>query len=103
MPAVLLVASQVLYVADTTTFGCSSIDETARLQRIRSIQKAFEAELYGQIFEGQCVQIDKGKVVEGSIEGSDASVLRVDRQFEPPGFLAPRSDFHRLESANGKK
>jgi len=103
MLAALFVASQVLYVAHTTTFGCSSIEETAKLQRIRSDAKAFQSELYDQIFQGQCVEITKGKVVEGSIEAGDSSVLRVDRQIQPPGFVAPSHDFQELNGTGGTK
>ena len=97
MLAALLAASQILYVANTATFGCSSIEEIAKLQRLRSARKAFQTELYEQIFQGQCVEITKGKVVEGSIETSDSSILRVDRQIEPPGFVAPLRDFRKLK------
>jgi hypothetical protein len=89
----LLVTSQVLYVANTATFGCSSIEEIAKLQLIRSAKKAFQAQLYEQIFEGQCVEIPKGKVVEGSIEPGGSSMLLIDRQIEPPGYVAPLRDF----------
>jgi hypothetical protein len=93
----LLIASQVLYVASTATFGCTSIDETARLQKMRAAKKDFKTELMEQTFEGQCVAITKGKVVEGAIEATDSSILRVDRKIEPPGFLAPLHDFHELK------
>ena len=96
----LAVTSQMLYVANTGTFGCTSIQEIAGLQRIRSDTRAFQKELYEQIFEGQCVEIAKGKVVEGSIEATDPSILRVDRQLQPPGFVAPLRDFDELKRAN---
>jgi heme A synthase len=101
--AALLVTSQLLYVANTTTFGCSSIEEVAKLQRLRPARKSFQTELYQQIFAGQCVEITKGKVVEGSIQAGDSSILLVDRQIEPPGFLAPLRDFHKLKGASGPK
>jgi hypothetical protein len=101
--ATLFVTPQMLYVANTTTFGCSSIEEVAKLQRIRPDRKSFQTELYQQIFEGQCVEIFKGKVVEGSIQAGDSSILLVDRQIEPPGFLAPLHDFHKLKGPSGLK
>jgi heme A synthase len=101
--ATVLATSQVLYVANTTTFGCSSIQEIAKLQLIRTVTKAFQAELYEQIFEGQCVEIPKGKLVEGSIEPGDSSMLLVDRRIEPPGFVAPLHDFHKLKEPSGGK
>jgi hypothetical protein len=93
----ILVTSQVIYVANTMTFGCSSIEEIAKLQVIRADRKAFQAQLYEQIFEGQCVEIPKGKVVEGSIEPGDPLLLLVDRRIEPPGYLAPARDFRRYK------
>jgi hypothetical protein len=42
---------------------------------------------------GECVTILKGTLVEGSIETTDTSILRVNRQVEPPGYEAPRDDF----------
>jgi heme A synthase len=101
--ATLFVTSQMLYVANTTTFGCSSGEEVAKLQRIRPARKSFQTELYQQIFAGQCVEIAKGKVVEGSIQTGDSSILLVDRQIEPPGFLAPLRDFHKLKGPSGPK
>jgi hypothetical protein len=102
--AALLATSQVLlYVADTTTFGCSSPVEVATLQRLRPTRQAFQIELYGQIFAGQCVVITRGKVVEGSIDAGNSSVLLVDRQIEPPGFMAPLHDFHKLKAKGARK
>jgi hypothetical protein len=101
--AALLATSQVLYVADTTTFGCSSLVEVATLQRLRPARQAFQTELYEQIFAGQCVVITRGKVVEGSINAGDSFVLLVDRRIEPPGFMAPLRDFHKLKAPNARK
>jgi hypothetical protein len=103
MLAALWVASQVLYVANTSTFGCTSIEEIARLQRLRATKPAFQKELVEQLFEGQCVEITKGKVVEGAIEPGDASLLRVDRQIQPPGYIAPLNDFQKLKAPNGSR
>jgi hypothetical protein len=94
----LLVTSQLLYVANRTTYGCSSIEELNSLERIRGDRKAFRAELYEQIFAGQCVEINKGKVVEGSVDSTRTTVLLVDRRIEPPGFLAPLRDFRESKS-----
>jgi hypothetical protein len=92
--ATLLVTSQVLYIADTTTFGCTSNTEVTHLEHVRTSRKAFRAELIEQIFQGQCVEIAKGTVVEGAI-GADGSILLVDSRIEPPGFLVPLRDFHK--------
>ena len=42
---------------------------------------------------GECVTILQGTLVEGSIEITDKSILRVNGQVEPPGYEAPRDDF----------
>lgn len=89
-----LVASQVTYYeAKVTTFGCTSIEEVHRLQRLRSDRKAFQMALIEQQMHGECVTILKGTLVEGSIESSDKSILRVNKQIEPPGYEAPLDDF----------
>jgi hypothetical protein len=100
--AALIAASPLLYEAKVTTFGCSSIDEIAKLQSIRLEKKAFQTELYEQIFDGQCVAIPRGTLVEGSIESRDPSMLLVDRQIEPPGFEAPLHDFKRKHTGGRK-
>jgi hypothetical protein len=97
MLATAWVALQVLYVANSATFGCTSIEETAKLQQLRAARKPFQPELVEQTFEGQCVEIAKGKVVEGAIEPADSSMLRVDRQIQPPGFVAPLHDFRQFK------
>jgi hypothetical protein len=100
--AALITASPLLYVATVTTFGCTSIDEITKLQSIRLERKAFQTELYEQIFDGQCIEIARGTLVEGSIEIRNSSMLLVDRQIEPPGFEAPLRDF-KLKPTGGKK
>jgi hypothetical protein len=95
--AALLAGSHLLYVARQTTYGCSSLEQVNSLERIRGDRKSFDAALYEQIFAGQCVQIGKGKVVEGSTDGAGPSVLLVDRQLQPPGFLAPLRDFRKVK------
>ena len=97
MLAALWVASQVLYVANAPTFGCTSIEETAKLQHLRGTKPVFQKELVEQIFEGQCVEITQGKVVEGAIEPGESSMLRVDRQIQPPGYVAPLRDFQTMK------
>jgi hypothetical protein len=92
--AVVLVASQVTYYeAKVTTFGCTSIEEVQRLQSLRSDQKAFQMALLGKQMYGECVTILKGTLVEGSIETSNKSILRVNQWIEPPGYEAPLDDF----------
>jgi hypothetical protein len=92
--AVVLVASQVTYYeAKVTTFGCTSIEEVNRLQSLRSDQKAFQMALLEKQIYGECVTILKGTLVEGSIEISNKSILRVNAQVEPPGYEAPLADF----------
>jgi hypothetical protein len=99
----LLAGSQVFYVANTTTFACTSADEIVKLQHIRPASRAFREELYREIFAGECVQVPKGKVVEGSIDDGDSAMLLIDRQVQPPGFLSPVRDFRKLQkSKNGR-
>jgi hypothetical protein len=92
--AVALVASQATYYeAKVTSFGCTSVEEVHRLQSLRSDQKAFQMALVEKQMYGECVTILKGTSVEGSIEASDKSILRVQQRFEPPGYEAPLDDF----------
>lgn len=92
--AVTIVASQLSYYeAKVTTFGCNSIDEVHHLQSMRSDRKAFQMAMIAKQFDGQCVTILKGTVVEGSPEDSDSAILRVNRQSDPPGYKAPFDDF----------
>jgi hypothetical protein len=93
LAVVLIAASQTLYVAKAPTFGCNSSVEVSDLQNIRSDDKAFQKSLYEQIFYGQCVVIEKGKIVVGSIDATDPSMLTVDREILPPGYLSPLADF----------
>ena len=90
---VLAAAAPVLYEARVPTFGCNSTAEVANLLKIRADQKAFQGALYEQIFAGQCVPIDRGSVVEGTVDGSDPTVLRVGAKIDPPGYMAPLNDF----------
>jgi len=72
------------------------------LDRLRSDPKAFQTELYEQIFTGQCVEIVKGKVVEGSGSATSPFVLLIDRRIQPPGFLAPLRDFRRFKPVSSR-
>jgi len=63
------------------------------LEKIRSDAKAFRMALMEKQMYGECVTILKGTVVQGSIEASDKSILRVNQQVEPPGYEAPLEDF----------
>ncbi len=98
---ILVAFSQTFYEAKVTTFGCSSTEEVSELLRNRADEKAFQTELVQQVFYGQCVEITKGSMVEGSI-GSDSSLLLVDKQIEPPGYMAPIDDFERKATAGEK-
>jgi len=92
--ATVLVASQMTYYeAKVTTFGCTSIEEVSRLQTIRSDQKAFQMALLEKQMYGECVTILRGTLVQGSVEDTNKSILRVNQQIEPPGYEAPRDDF----------
>ena len=92
--ATVLVASQMTYYeAKVTTFGCTSIEEVSRLQTIRSDQKAFHMALLEKQMYGECVTILQGTLVQGSVEDTNKSILRVNQQIEPPGYEAPRDDF----------
>ncbi len=100
--AVLVAASQQLYVANVPSYGCTSNEEVAKLQSLRSDQKSFQMELYQQVFQGQCVPINKGQVVQGVVDEKNSSILRVDEQIAPPGYLSPVGDFQ-LKQADGAK
>jgi len=92
--AVALVASQTTYYeAKVTSFGCTSIDAVAQLQKVRSDQNAFQAALVEKQMYGECVTVLKGTLVQGSIETADKSILRVNQEVEPPGYETPRDDF----------
>jgi len=101
--AVLVAAAQMtIYEAKVATFGCNSSKEVAQLQRIRSDKKAYDKLLLEQMLSGQCIVILEGTVVDGSIEATEASVLRVGRRASPPGYMAPLDDF-KLKPADGKQ
>src|SRR5437763_11090520 len=81
------------YEAKVPTFGCTSIDAVSQLQKVRSDGKAFQAALMEKQIYGECVAILKGTLVQGSIEASDDSILRVNQEIDPPGYEAPLADF----------
>lgn len=91
--AALVAASPLFYQAKVPSFGCTSNDEVAKLQQMRSDQKAFQSELMQEIFYGECVEITKGQFVEGAVEAAHPSMLVVDRRILPPGYIAPIGDF----------
>ena len=92
--AIVLVGLQTTYyVAKVTSFGCSSIEAAHHLQELRSDQKAFQERLMEKQMSGECVTILQGTLVQGSIEGHDKTILRVNEQIEPPGYEAPLDDF----------
>jgi hypothetical protein len=89
-----LIASQTTYYeAKVTTFGCTSIDAVSQLQKVRSDKNAFQAALMEKQIYGECVAILKGTLVQGSIEATDDSILRVNQEIDPPGYEAPLGDF----------
>jgi hypothetical protein len=89
-----LVASQTTYYeAKVTTFGCTSIDAVAHLQEVSSDEKALRAALMEKQISGECVEVLKGTQVQGSIEATDNSILRVNQEIDPPGYEAPIEDF----------
>ena len=90
---ILIAASQILYQAQVQSFGCNSSDQVSKLQQIRSNASAFQTFLYQQVVEGECVVFEKGAVVEGSVENADTSLLHIQAQVDPPGYIAPSADF----------
>ena len=101
--AIALVASQATYYeAKVTTFGCTSIEAVSQLQKVRTDGKAFQAALTEQQINGQCVAILKGTLVQGSIETTDNTILRVNEEIEPPGYEAPLEDF-KTKAIDGKR
>ncbi len=92
--AVALAASQITYYeAKVTSFGCTSIEAVAELQKIRSDDKAFQAALTEKQLYGECVAILQGTQVQGATDATDNSILLVNEKIEPPGYEAPASDF----------
>ncbi len=98
----LVAASQTFYQAKSDTFGCTSSDVVSRLEQIRPDEEAFQKELYQRIFHGECVHIAKRTLVEGSINEADAGMLTVDRDIQPPGYVAPLGDFEQSSVDEGR-
>jgi hypothetical protein len=48
------------------------------------------------------IAILKGTLVQGSIEGTDNSILRVNQEIDPPAYQAPLDDFE-LKAAEGSR
>ena len=99
---VLLAASQVVYEAKVTSFGCYSVEDVSELQSVRSDEKAFQMAFLEKRAYGNCVDIPQGTVVEGSIEPTDPSKLVVLIENAPPPFEAPLEDFE-LKATDGKQ
>ena len=93
LTVVMLVSQITYYKAKVATFGCTSIEEVHRLQRLRSDQKAFQMALLEKRMYGECVAILAGTLVEGVVETSDKSILRVNQRLEPPGYEVLLEDF----------
>jgi hypothetical protein len=81
------------YQAKAPSFGCSSVEATHQLEKVRSDEKAFQAALMDKQLIGECVSIVPGTQVDGSIESADDSRLRVNEKIDPPGYEAPLADF----------
>src|SRR6476469_2635671 len=99
---VLFAASQMVYEAKVTTFGCYSVEDVADLQSVRSDEKAFQMAFIQKAAYGDCVEIPQGTVVEGSIEPTDTSKLVVLIEKAPPPVEAPLEDFE-LKAADEKQ
>ena len=96
VPALVVLAAAApttYYEAKVASFGCNSIHEVHELMSVRSDPKAFPMALLTKQVEGQCVAIQQGTKVEGAIEESDKSILRVNGEIDPPGYEAPIDDF----------
>jgi hypothetical protein len=98
---VLVAASQLTYEAKNTTFGCTSVEDVADLQSVRSDEKAFQTAFIQKAAYGECVEIPQGTVAEGSIEPNNSSMLLVLIEKAPPPFVAPLTDF-KVTPAEGK-
>lgn len=100
--AVVISAFQILYQAQVASYGCSSSAEVADLQRVRSDVETFQKLLFSQVAYGQCITIGEGAVVDGMIEPTDTTVLRINVQSDPPGYIVPSADFKPVEADKGR-
>jgi hypothetical protein len=98
MIAVLVASSQLLYQAQVQSFGCNTSGMISQLQYLRLDDKAFRALLAEKVALGDCVEFMKGSVVQASTVDVDPSVLRVQTEIDPPGYLAPSADFEPKEA-----
>jgi len=99
---VLIAASQMVYEAKVTSFGCYTVEDVSELQNVRSDETAFQMAFLQKRAYGNCVDIPKGTVVEGSIEPTDPSKLVVLIEKAPPPFEAPLEDFE-LKAIDGRQ
>ena len=100
--AILIAASQLVYEAKVTSFGCYSVEDVSELQKVRSDETAFQMAFLQKRAYGNCVDIPQGTVVEGSIEPTDPSKLVVLIEKAPPPFEAPLEDFE-LKAIDGRQ
>jgi hypothetical protein len=100
---VALAATTMLYEAQVQTYGCNSDDQLGKLKELRSNEHAFQLFLYQQVVGGECVVFTKGAEVQGTPVETDASLLHVQGQIDPPGYIAPASDFKPKEGTDEKR
>lgn len=86
-------SSQLFYRAEVPTFGCNTTGTISELLYLRVDEKAFQTLLAQKVALGDCVEFVKGSEVEASPVEVDPTVLRVQTEIDPPGYLAPSSDF----------
>lgn len=90
------------YEARVASFGCTSIAAVTELEHVRADMNRFQAALVQKQIYGECVAILKGTLVKGSVEGDRDSILRVNREIDPPGYEAPLGDFQTKETTPKK-
>jgi len=86
-------SAQLLYKAEVPTFGCNTTGTISQLLYLRVDERAFQTLLAQKVALGDCVEFMKGSEVEASPVEVDPTVLRVQTEIDPPGYLAPSSDF----------
>jgi hypothetical protein len=97
---VLAALSPVYYEATVPTFGCNSTQEVEALLAIRHDPVEFQKQLITKAVYGQCVTVAPGAVVDGSVDETDRSILRIEASISPPGLMAPAGDFKLRDAAN---
>ena len=90
--SVMVVAAHTVFVAHVPSFGCSSIGDVRDLTALRSDDAKFQSKLLESIVHGQCALIAEGTVVEG-VASDDPAIMLIQAERDPPGYLAPVSDF----------